>query len=121
MRGPRPPEGLLISEVCDSVFLARAGAQVTVTVTRRKSSGCWSGVRFDAEVLIDELGIDRIHPAAREVSADAGHAAADGVGHMLNFPLVVLGGEVEVDLGREHDGPRLMAPRALLEVAGEDR
>ena len=66
MRGPRPPEGLLISEVCDSVFWPGAGVQVTVTVTRRKSSGCWSGVRFDAEA---ETGACGVHTSGGGVAA----------------------------------------------------
>src|SRR5436190_9114947 len=40
MRGPRPPDGLLISAVCWNDFDPAPVSQITVTVTRRKSSGC---------------------------------------------------------------------------------
>ena len=48
MRGPRPPEGLLTSAICLSVRSPCPVFQATVTVTRRKSSGWFSGSRVPA-------------------------------------------------------------------------
>jgi hypothetical protein len=53
------------------------------------------------------------------VAPNPGHPPADGVGHRLNFPLVVFGWEVEVDLRREHDRPRLDGAEGSLDVSAE--
>ena len=58
MRGPRPPEGLLISETSESVLAPRPPVfQLSVTVARRKSSGWVSGASVPADAGTGACGV----------------------------------------------------------------
>ena len=60
MRGPRPPDGLLISATCLSVLAPLPVFQARLTVTRRKSSGWISGSSVPAEAGTGACGVQTL-------------------------------------------------------------
>jgi hypothetical protein len=60
IRGPRPPEGLLISETCVSDWGPAPVSQLMRTVTRRKSSGWISGSSVPADAGTGACGVQTL-------------------------------------------------------------
>ena len=60
MRGPRPPEGLLISATCLRVLAPLPVSQDRLTVTRRKSSGWISGSSVPAVAGTGACGVQTL-------------------------------------------------------------